>query len=150
MNDPAVKVVFIAVQAVAEEVTSHRIWICTMVLLDIVITINQVNKLLQFQLDEAARFTESDNSSLSLCRQSGFADAQLTGKQIRESLNIEPELKEKRLRSTKRHFGYEATDEPISDCSYNHHKKSQELFMHVCVLLILNNNLRIFNITLSP
>lgn len=110
MNDPAAKVVVIAVQAVAEEVASYRIWICTMVRLDVAITINQVNKLLQFQLDEAARFTESDTSSLSVCRHFGFADAQLTAKEIRESLNIEPELKEKRLRSTKRHFGYEATD----------------------------------------
>lgn len=119
MNDPAAKVVVKVVQAVAEEVASYRIWICTMVRLDIVVTVNQVNKLLQFQLDEAARFTESDKSSLSVCRQSGFfSDAQLTAKEICESLNIEPELKEKRQRSTKRHFGYEATDEPISDCSY--------------------------------
>lgn len=44
MNDPAAKVVVIVVQAVAEEVASYRIWICTMVWLDIVITINQVNK----------------------------------------------------------------------------------------------------------
>lgn len=119
MNDPAAKVVVIVVQAVAEEVASYRIWVCTTVRLDIVITINQVNKLPQFQLDEAARFTESDNSSLSVCRQSGFADALLTAKEIRGSLNIEPELREKRQRSTKRHFGYEATDEPISDWNYS-------------------------------
>lgn len=50
MNDPAVKVVVIVVQAVAEEVASYRVWICTMVRLDIVITINQVNKLLQSNL----------------------------------------------------------------------------------------------------
>ncbi|KAI2647674.1 Zinc finger MYM-type protein 1 [Labeo rohita] len=48
-------------------------------------------------------------------RQSGFVDAQSTAKELCEALNIEPELKEKRLRSTKRHFAYEAADEPISD-----------------------------------
>lgn len=40
----------------------------------------------------------------------GFADAQSTAKELCEVLNIESELKEKRLRSTKRHFGYEAAD----------------------------------------
>lgn len=30
-------------------------------------------------------------------------------------LNIEPEVKEKRLRSTKRQFDYEAVDEPLND-----------------------------------
>ena len=30
-------------------------------------------------------------------------------------MNIEPELKEKRLRNTKRKFAYEAADEPFSD-----------------------------------
>ncbi|XP_034089177.1 uncharacterized protein LOC117557448 [Gymnodraco acuticeps] len=54
-------------------------------------------------------------ASLEAYRQSGFTDAQSTAKEICEILNIEPELKVKRLRSTKRQFGYETADEPFSD-----------------------------------
>ncbi|KAK0150733.1 hypothetical protein N1851_008167 [Merluccius polli] len=35
--------------------------------------------------------------------------------QLCEALNTEPELREKRLRSTKRQFAYEAADEPMND-----------------------------------
>ncbi|KAL0147911.1 hypothetical protein M9458_056788, partial [Cirrhinus mrigala] len=87
VNDPVAKV---EAQALAEESSS-------------------------MQLDVAVRLIESAKHSLMKYRQSGFVDAQSTAKELCEALNIEPELKEKRLRSTKRHFAYEAADEPISD-----------------------------------
>lgn len=115
VNDPAAKV---EAQALAEEVASYRFLICSVVWFDILTTINQVNKLLQsssMQLDIAVKLIESAKTSLSVYRQSGFADAQSTAKEVCETLNIEPELREKRLRSTKRQFAYEAADEPMND-----------------------------------
>ena len=38
-----------------------------------------------------------------------------TAKELCEALKIEPELKQKRLRSTKRQFAYEAVEEPFND-----------------------------------
>ena len=81
-------------------------------------SINQVNKLLQsssMQIDIAVKLIESAKTSLSEYRQTGFADAQSTAKELCEALNIEPELRENRLRSTKRQFGCEAVDEPMND-----------------------------------
>ncbi|KAL6463249.1 hypothetical protein MHYP_G00276400 [Metynnis hypsauchen] len=51
-----------------------------------------------------------------------------TAKELCEALNIEPELKQKRLRSTKRQFGYEAPDEPFSDAQK---RLEVEFFNHV-------------------
>lgn len=63
------------------------------------------------QLDIAARLIETAKATLIKYRQSGFSEAIETAKELCEALNIEPELKQKRLRSTKRQFGYEAPDE---------------------------------------
>lgn len=63
----------------------------------------------------AVKLIESAKTSLSEYRQTGFANAQSTAKELCETLNIEPEQREKRLRSTKRQFAYEAADEPIND-----------------------------------
>lgn len=82
---------------------------------DILTSINQVNKLLQscsVQIDIAVELIEKVKTSLSDYRQTGFADAQSTAKELCEALNIEPELRKKRLRSTKRQFVNEAADEP--------------------------------------
>ncbi len=48
-------------------------------------------------------------------RASGFVTAQMAAKDICEEINVEAVLKQKRLRSTKRHFSYESHDEPLSD-----------------------------------
>ncbi len=48
-------------------------------------------------------------------RASGFVTAQMVAKDICEEINVEAVLKQKRLRSTKRHFSYESHDEPLSD-----------------------------------
>ncbi|KAK0141004.1 hypothetical protein N1851_021992 [Merluccius polli] len=74
-------------QFLAEEVASYGFLICSVVWFDILTSINQA----------------------------GFADAQSTANELCEALNIEPELREKRLRSTKRQFAYEAADEPMND-----------------------------------
>lgn len=67
------------------------------------------------QLDIAVRLINSAKGSLTKYRQSGFDEAVSTAKEQSETLNIEPELKEKRLKSTKRQFAYEAVDEPLND-----------------------------------
>lgn len=115
VSDPVAKV---EAQALAEEVASFRFLICSVVWCELLTITNQVNKLLQsssMQLDIAVRLIDSAKSNLSNYRQSGFDEAVSTAKELCEALNIEPELKEKRLRSTKRQFAYEAVDEPLND-----------------------------------
>nr|XP_055051180.1 zinc finger MYM-type protein 1-like [Misgurnus anguillicaudatus] len=119
LHDPVAKV---EAQALAEEVGSYRFLICCVVWCDILTIINQVNKLLQastMQLDIAVDLIQKAESSLREYRKSGFSDAQTTAKDLCEQMNLEPVLKEKRLRSTKKHFSYEASDEPISDALKN-------------------------------
>lgn len=114
-NDPTVKV---EAQALAEEVGSFRFLICCVVWCEILKTTNQVNLLLQsasMQLDVAVQLIDRAKTTLSTYRNSGFSEAVSTAKALCETMNIEPELKEKRLRSTKRHFAYEAADEPLTD-----------------------------------
>lgn len=115
VNDPVAKV---EAQALAEEVASFRFVICSVVWCELLTITNQVNKLLQsssMQLDIAVRLIDSTKINLSKYRQSGFDEAVSTAKELCEALNIETELKEKRLRSTKRHFAYEAADGPLND-----------------------------------
>uniref|UniRef100_A0A667XPW6 TTF-type domain-containing protein n=1 Tax=Myripristis murdjan TaxID=586833 RepID=A0A667XPW6_9TELE len=105
-------------QSLAEEVGSFRFIICTIVWAEVLSVTNQVNKLLQsssVQLDIAASLIETAKASLTKYRQSGFSEAIATATELCETLNIEPELKKKRLRSTKKQFGYEAPDEPLND-----------------------------------
>ena len=63
------------------------------------------------QLDIAVRLIDSAKSNLTKYRQSRFDKAVSTATELCEPLNIEPELKQKRLRSTERQFEYEAVDE---------------------------------------
>ena len=115
VNDPVAK---IEAQALAEEVASFRFLICSVVWCEILTSTNQVNKLLQsssMQLDIAVRLIDNAKTSLSRYRHSGFAEAVSTAKDLCEAMNIEPELKEKRLRNTKRQFAYEAADKAFSD-----------------------------------
>ncbi|XP_039866244.1 zinc finger MYM-type protein 1-like [Simochromis diagramma] len=105
-------------QVLAEEVASFRFLICSIVWCELLTITNQVNKLLQsssMQLDVAVRLIDTAKSNLSKYRQSGFDEAVSAAKELCEALNIEPQLKEKRLRSTKRQFAYEAVDEPLHD-----------------------------------
>ncbi|KAL6470600.1 hypothetical protein MHYP_G00217190 [Metynnis hypsauchen] len=118
-------------QGLAEEVGSFRFLICTVVWAEVLSVTSQVNKVLQsssMQLDIAARLIETAKASLTKYRQSGFSEAIETAKELCEALNIEPELKQKRLRSTKRQFGYEAPDEPFSDAQK---RLEVEFFNHV-------------------
>ena len=50
------------------------------------------------------------NAKTSLTRygDTGFAAAQVSAKDMPEELNVEAVLKEKKLRSTRKHFAYEA------------------------------------------
>ncbi|XP_064083837.1 uncharacterized protein LOC135199610 [Macrobrachium nipponense] len=114
--EPAIK---IEAQALAEEVGSYQFSICTVVWYDILRKVQTVNKLLQSQcmhLDvELLTFSRRLETSLVSYRDTGFADAQTSAKEICEEMNVEAALKQKRLRTTKRQFSYEAPDEPITD-----------------------------------
>ncbi|XP_064082976.1 uncharacterized protein LOC135198989 [Macrobrachium nipponense] len=113
--DPAIK---IEAQALAEEVESYRFSICTVVWYDIRRKVQTVNKLLQSQcmhLDVAVDILKKAETSLVSYRNTRFADAQTSAKEICEEMNVEAALKQKRLRTTKRQFSYEAPDEPITD-----------------------------------
>uniref|UniRef100_A0A0K2UJK2 Zinc finger MYMtype protein 1like [Oreochromis niloticus] n=1 Tax=Lepeophtheirus salmonis TaxID=72036 RepID=A0A0K2UJK2_LEPSM len=57
-----------------------------------------------------------------------FAAAQITAKSMCEEMNVEAELKQKRLRTTK-HFGYESLDEPTQDA----YRKIETTFFNVVV-----------------
>ena len=82
------------------------------------------------QLDIAVGLIDSAKSNLTKYRQSGFDEAVSTAMELCEALNIEPELKQKRLRSTKRQFAYEAVDELFNDAL----KKLEVTFFKCCGL----------------
>lgn len=119
INDPVAKV---EAQALAEEVGSFRFLICCVVCCEILTMTNTVNKLLQstsMQLDIAVNLISNAKASLTSYRETGFSEAQTTAKSICEEMNVEAVLKEKRLRNSKRHFSYEAPDEPVTDALKN-------------------------------
>ncbi|XP_076037997.1 uncharacterized protein LOC143023362 [Oratosquilla oratoria] len=92
--DPAVK---IEVQALAEEVGSYRFSICTVVWY-ILRKVQTVNKLLQSQcmhLDVAVDILKKAETSLVSYRDTGFADAQTSAKEVCEEMNVEAALKQK-------------------------------------------------------
>ncbi|XP_076055144.1 uncharacterized protein LOC143033535 [Oratosquilla oratoria] len=94
--------------------------------------VQTVNKLLQSQcmhLDVAVDILKKDETSLVNYRDTGFADAQTSAKDVCEAMNVEAALKQKRLRTTKRQFSYEAFDEPITDAL----KKMEFSFFNVVV-----------------
>lgn len=104
--------------SLAEEIGSFRFQICCVVWCDILSKINITSKLLQstnMQLDVAVNLVKKNKGELISYRKTGFCDAQTSAKEICDRMNTEAVLKEKRLRSTKRHFAYEAADEPIVD-----------------------------------
>ncbi|KAK0147356.1 Zinc finger MYM-type protein 1 [Merluccius polli] len=114
-TDPVVKV---EANSLAEEIGSFRFHICCVVWYDILSKINITSKHLQsanMQLDVAVNLIHKNKTDLISYRQTGFSDAQTSAKVICEQMNTEAVLKEKRLRSTKRHFAYEAADEVIAD-----------------------------------
>uniref|UniRef100_A0A8C1K3Y1 TTF-type domain-containing protein n=1 Tax=Cyprinus carpio TaxID=7962 RepID=A0A8C1K3Y1_CYPCA len=119
INDPVAKV---EAQALAEEVGSYRFLICCVVWCEILTITNIVNKLLQsasMQLDIAVNLISNAKASLTTYRDTGFSEAQTTATSICEVMNVEAVLKEKRLRNSKRHFSYEAPDEPMTDALKN-------------------------------
>ncbi|XP_034069533.1 uncharacterized protein LOC117544522 [Gymnodraco acuticeps] len=81
------------------------------------------------QLDVAVDLLTKANMSLTSYRDTGFAAAQATAKDMCEEINVEAVLKEKRMRSTKKHFAYEAPDEPIADAM----KRLETTFFNVVV-----------------
>lgn len=100
-RDPVAKV---EAQALAEEVGSYRFLICTVVWCDFLTSINQVNKLLQstsMQLDVAVDLISKPKTSLTAYRDAG---ALSTAKEMCEQMNVEPLLKQKRLRNTEAFF----------------------------------------------
>ncbi|KAJ8352071.1 hypothetical protein SKAU_G00235470 [Synaphobranchus kaupii] len=122
----------IEAQSLAEEVGSFRFQICTVVWHDVLSKINTVSKLLQsstMQLDVAVNLLESIKSHLLSYRNDGFAAAQASAKDACEEMHVETVLKEKRLRSTKTHFAYEAPDEPVRDAL----KRLETTFFNVVV-----------------
>lgn len=103
-------------QSLAEEVGSFRFSICSVVWYDILSSVHHVSKLMQspdMQLDVAVDMLNKIQRSLTDYRVNDFAAAQATAKDICDAMNVEATLKQKRLRSTKKHFTYEAHDELI-------------------------------------
>ena len=67
------------------------------------------------QLDVAVGLIQKNKENVISYRATGFKDAQISAKETCEQMNTEAVLKQKRLRTTKRHFAYEMPDEPQSD-----------------------------------
>ncbi|XP_034544579.1 zinc finger MYM-type protein 1-like [Notolabrus celidotus] len=129
VTDPLTKV---EAQSLAEEVGSYRFLICTVVWYDILHHVNHVSKLLQspkMQLDVAVDLLTKAKTSLTNYRGTGFASAQASAKDMCEEMNVEAVLKQKRLRNTKKHFAYEAPEEPIADAL----KRLEATFFNVVV-----------------
>lgn len=85
--------------------------------INILSKINTTSKLqsTNTQLDVAVGLIQKNKENWVSYRTTGFKDAQVSAKEICEQMNSEAVLKEKRLRTTKRHFAYEAADEPQAD-----------------------------------
>ncbi|KAI4802299.1 hypothetical protein KUCAC02_020147 [Chaenocephalus aceratus] len=67
------------------------------------------------QLDIAVDLLRKTKTTLEDYRATGFASAQISAKDMCENMDVDAVLKEKRLRSTKRQFSYEAPDEPMAN-----------------------------------
>ncbi|XP_076044803.1 uncharacterized protein LOC143027403 [Oratosquilla oratoria] len=99
------------------------------------------------QLDVTVDLLTKAKTSLTNYRRIGFTSAQVSAKDMCEEMNVEAVLKEKRLRSTKRHFAYEVADEPIADAmkrleitffnllTFIHKKHFEELYPNLWVAL---------------
>lgn len=114
-KDPAIKA---EAQSLSEEVGSYRFSICTVVWYDMLSAIQHASKLMQspnMHVDLAVSLLKKTERDLQSYRATGFVTAQMAAKEICEDMNVEAVLKQKRLRSTKRHFSYESHDEPFSD-----------------------------------
>ncbi|KAM3624160.1 uncharacterized protein V6R79_019961 [Siganus canaliculatus] len=114
-TDPIVKV---ETHSLAEEIGSFRFQICCMVWYEILSQINTTSKLLQsanMQIDVAMSLVQRNQKNLISYRATGFKDAQVSAKDMCEQMNTDAVLKQKRLRTTKRHFAYEMPDEPQAD-----------------------------------
>ena len=114
-KDPAIKH---EAQSLSEEVGSYRFNICTVVWYDMLSAIQHVSKLMQspgMDADIVVGLLKKTERGLQSYRASGFVTAQMAAKDLCEVMNVEAVLKQKRLRSTKRHFSFESHDEPISD-----------------------------------
>ncbi|XP_076058472.1 uncharacterized protein LOC143035422 [Oratosquilla oratoria] len=108
----------VEVQSLAKEVGSYRFLIYTVVWYDILHYVNHVSKLLQspkMQFYVAVDLLTKAKTSLPSHKRNGFASAQASAKDICEEMNVEAVLKEKRLRSTKKHFPHETPDVTIAD-----------------------------------
>ncbi|CAK6984956.1 zinc finger MYM-type protein 1-like, partial [Scomber scombrus] len=104
--------------SLAEEIGSFRFQICCVVWHDILSQINTTSKLLQspnMQIDVAVSLIQKNKQNVISYRATGFKDAQVSAKDMCEQMNTEAVLKQKRLRTTKRHFAYEMPDEPQAD-----------------------------------
>lgn len=127
--DPVVRV---EAQALAEEIGSYRFCICTAVWYDVLSKIHYVRKLMQspsMQLGVAVDLLKKTRDSFTNYRSTGFAAAQVTARQMCEEMNVEAELKQKRLRTTKTQFGYESPDELMQDAV----RKMETTFFNVVV-----------------
>lgn len=81
---------------------------------DMLSAIQHVSKLMQtphMDVDLVVSLLKKTERDLQSYRASGFVTAQMAAKDLCEEINV---LKQKRLRSTNRHFSFESHDEPIS------------------------------------
>ena len=111
-------VIKVEAQSLAEEVGAYRFAICSVVWYDLLCQIQHVSKQMQsrnMQVDVVVNLLKKTERAFYDYRATGFVAAQMAAKDICEQMNVEAVLKQKRLRSTKRHFSYEACDEPLND-----------------------------------
>ena len=86
---------------------SYRFSISTVVWPDMLAAIQHVNKFMQspnMDVDLVVSLLKKTERGLQSYRASGFVTAQMAAKDLCEEMNVEAVLKQKRLRSTKRHF----------------------------------------------
>ncbi|CAB4062157.1 unnamed protein product [Lepeophtheirus salmonis] len=81
------------------------------------------------QLGVAVNLLKKIKHFLTSYRKTGFAASQISTKQMCEERNVEPEFKQKRLRTTKRHFGFESPDKLVQDTL----RKIETVFFNVVV-----------------
>jgi len=111
-------VIKVEAQSLSEEVGSYRFAICSVVWYDLLCKIQHVSKQMQspsMHVDVAVNLLKKTERGIQNYRATGFVAAQMAATDICEQMNLESVLKQKRLRSTKRYFSYEAFDEPLID-----------------------------------
>ena len=112
----------------AEEFGSHCFSIWTVIWYEVVNKIQDMSKPMQpppLQTNVAVNLLKKARDALMFYRNMDFSDTQTTAKAMCNRMNREAELKQRQLRTTKRHFDYESQDEPTE-------QNRNYIFQHTC------------------